>query len=168
MSKQYCFCSLFIVVYCFCSLLIVHCSLFIVYCFCSLFIVFYHCFLSPFYCRVPILLSLYNIVDLGSSQMQLRFLLTASSSLPSLAAPPSSPTSPPRFTSQSSPPHLADPPHRSTSPQTCTVGAQTCRCSVAGPRQVAALSPGSYLPPPVRYQYSTNASGQSHYPLAYS
>jgi hypothetical protein len=30
-----------------------------------------------------------------------------------------------------------------------TVGARTGCCSVAAPRQVAALSPGSYLPPPV-------------------
>jgi hypothetical protein len=46
---------------------------------------------------------------------------------------------------------LAAPPRRPTSlgRPTGTLGARTGCFSVAGPRQVAALSPGSYLPPPV-------------------
>jgi hypothetical protein len=53
--------SLFIV---YCLLSLFHCLLycFIVYC-------LFHCLLSSFHFGVTILLSLYNIVDLGSSQM---------------------------------------------------------------------------------------------------
>ncbi len=65
LSKQYC------LRYCLLFLFIVYCLLFffIIYCFVSLFIVLFHCLLSSFTVRVTILLSLYNIVDLGSSQM---------------------------------------------------------------------------------------------------
>ena len=125
--------------------------------------------------------------------------------LSDLAAPPRRPTSPPNLATKVRRSVLAVPPRRSVLATTVrlsvlaapprlptslgrptgTLGARTCCCSVTAPRQVAALSPGSYLPPPfymsvrhrrpwakspqscmfVQHQV-TDARGQSHLSLA--
>jgi hypothetical protein len=101
-----------------------------------------------------------------------------------LAAPPRHQGSPLSPRHPTSPNHLAAAPRRAP---TGTVGARTCGGSVAGLRQLAALSPGSCLPPPfymsvrpfgidargqsqqpLACSYGTDARGQSHHPLACS